>query len=272
MCDGCESIVIDEDEEENQSDKFINLFLHDDNHYCVIKNLSRLVSSQFSKHKEKAHFCLKCQNGFTTSEVLENHQKTCLQSKAQTHAYSNPGDSIKFRNFERLHKIPFSVCADFESFVEPIQLAEQDSSKLFTTKYQSHVPSGFCYTIKCMDENVYPTKTVLQTTSYEGENMGKAFVDSLTENLRPIYQILKNPLPMVMTESDEVKHELAKECYACKDIFGTMRGIDKDIGEPIIVKKCRDHCHITGKYRGAACDKCNLRMRVPMFVPIFFIT
>ncbi len=34
--------------------------------------------------------------------------------------------------------------------------------------------------------------------------------------------------------------------------------------------KCRDHCHITGKYRGAACDKCNLRMRVPMFVPILF--
>ncbi len=34
--------------------------------------------------------------------------------------------------------------------------------------------------------------------------------------------------------------------------------------------KCRDHCHITGKYRGAACDKCNLRMEVPMFVPVLF--
>ena len=32
--------------------------------------------------------------------------------------------------------------------------------------------------------------------------------------------------------------------------------------------KCRDHSHITGKYRGAVCDKCNLRMRVPMFVPM----
>ena len=36
------------------------------------------------------------------------------------------------------------------------------------------------------------------------------------------------------------------------------------------VTKCRDHCHITGKYCGAACDKCNLRMRVPKFVPILF--
>ncbi len=32
----------------------------------------------------------------------------------------------------------------------------------------------------------------------------------------------------------------------------------------------RDHCHITGKYRGAACDKCNLRMRVPNFIPVLF--
>ncbi len=110
-----------------------------------------------------------------------------------------------------------------------------------------------------MDESVYPTKTVLRT-----------FVDSLTEDLRPIYEILKTPKPMVMTESDEVKHELAKECYACKDIFGRMCGINKETGEPIIVRKCRDHCHITGKYRGAACDKCNLRMRVPKFVPVLF--
>ncbi len=86
MCDRCESIVLDED----QDHKFINLFLHDDNHYCVVKNLSRLVSSQYNKHKEKVHFCLKCQNGFSTSEVLESHQKTCLQSDAQTRVYSNP--------------------------------------------------------------------------------------------------------------------------------------------------------------------------------------
>ena len=121
-----------------------------------------------------------------------------------------------------------------------------------------------------MDESVYPTKTVLKSASHEGEDMGKAFVDSLTEDLRPIYEILKNPMLMVMTESDEVKHELAKECYACKDIFGRMCGINEETGEPIIVKKCRDHCHITGKYRGAACNKCNLRMRVPKFVPVFF--
>ena len=104
--------------------------------------------------------------------------------------YPKPGETIKFESFERLDDVPFSVYADFESFVEPVQLAERDPSKSFTTKYQNHIPSGFCYVIKCVDKSVYPTKTVLQTASYEGEDMGKAFVDSLTEDLRPIYEIL----------------------------------------------------------------------------------
>ena len=49
-----------------------------------------------------------------------------------------------------------------------------------------------------MDETVYPMKTVLKTASYEGEDMGKAFVSSLTEDRKPLYEILKNPKPMVI--------------------------------------------------------------------------
>ena len=259
------------------SSETINLYLHDDNHYCVIKDLGRLISAQVSGNDHGKDICLRCLNAFrrlTEKEkemkkksLLEIHEEICLSHKLQRSVYPNPGE---YKNVERLHDVPFAVYADFESFVEPIQYAEQDPSKSFTIKYQNHVPSGFCYVIKCMDESVYPTKTVLKSASREGEDMGKEFVDSLTEDLRPIYEILKNPLPMVMTESDMVQHEEAEKCYACEDVFGMMRGIDKDTGEPIIVKKCRDHCHITGKYRGAVCDKCNLRMRVPKFVPVLF--
>ncbi len=261
--------------------KTINLFLHDDNHYCVVKDLGMLISSQLSGNDRGKDICLRCLNAFgrlTKKEkeagkkksLLEIHEEICSAQKLQRSVYPNPGDTTKFKSYERLHDVPFTVYADFESFVEPVQYAEQDPSKSFTNKYQSHIPSGFSYVIKCMDESIYPTKTVLQTASYEGEDMGKAFVDSLTKDLRPIYEILKNPMPMVMTESDKNQHEKAEKCYACEDVFGRMCGINKDTGEPIVVKKCRDHCHITGKYRRAACNKCNLRMRVPMFVPVLF--
>ncbi len=62
-----------------------------------------------------------------------------------------------------------------------------------------------------------------------------------------------------MTESDKNRHEKTESCYACGIQFDTVRTV-----------KCADHCHITGKYRGAACGKCNLRMKVPTFVPVLF--
>ena len=34
--------------------------------------------------------------------------------------------------------------------------------------------------------------------------------------------------------------------------------------------KLRDHCHYTGKYRGAAHDICNLRYKIPKEIPVMF--
>ncbi len=99
--------------------------------------------------------------------------------------------------------------------------------------------------------------------------MGKLFVETLTEDLKPMYKILKFPKPMIMTNSEKNRHEKTESCYACEVKFGTERQNEKTKKKEKVTK-CRDHCHITGKYRGAACDKCNLRMRVPTFVPILF--
>ena len=35
-------------------------------------------------------------------------------------------------------------------------------------------------------------------------------------------------------------------------------------------RKVRDHCHFTGKYRGAAHNTCNLRYKVPKNIPVIF--
>ena len=36
------------------------------------------------------------------------------------------------------------------------------------------------------------------------------------------------------------------------------------------VKKVRDHCHFTGKFRGAAHNSCNLLCKAPKFFPVIF--
>ena len=61
-----------------------------------------------------------------------------------------------------------------------------------------------------------------------------------------------------MTEKQTVKFITAKECHICFKKFSP-----KD-------RKVRDHCHYTVKYRGAAHSSCNLRYRIPDYIPVVF--
>ena len=56
-----------------------------------------------------------------------------------------------------------------------------------------------------------------------------------------------------MTASDEKDFQNAKKCWICD------RKYKPDEGENIPV---RDHCHMTGKYRGSAHKKCNLKLQI----------
>mgnify|MGYP003502801719 FL=1 len=67
-----------------------------------------------------------------------------------------------------------------------------------------------------------------------------------------------------MTPEDNIAFSSAKECYICKKGFNR-----NDV-------KVRDHCHLTGTYRGAAHKSCNLELRVDSEypernnIPVFF--
>ena len=52
------------------------------NHYCLVKNVSHLLSSQVSNHKEKHHFCLRCLNSFWTHKSLNKHLEYCGNHEA----------------------------------------------------------------------------------------------------------------------------------------------------------------------------------------------
>ncbi len=103
MRDGCSSTVLEE-----EKNKFISLFLHDDNHYCVVKNLGRLVSSQISKKKNKKHFCLNCMNGFGTDKILTTNQEVCLKRKRQMRFFQNleKSPSSKITNDSTMYPSP----------------------------------------------------------------------------------------------------------------------------------------------------------------------
>ena len=64
--------------------KSIDLFLFSDGkkqHYSLIKNYSRLVSSQYTSYKSgKKYFCKKCLTCYTKEECLEKHLVYCANN------------------------------------------------------------------------------------------------------------------------------------------------------------------------------------------------
>ena len=56
-------------------------------------------------------------------------------------------------------KAPFVVFADFESLTRKIAHAEPRDNHSYTIQYQKHIPSGFCYYIKCSFDSSYDKKS-----------------------------------------------------------------------------------------------------------------
>ena len=61
-----------------------------------------------------------------------------------------------------------------------------------------------------------------------------------------------------LTKEELKSHQDAKVYYICGKI------ILKKLYKSINFQKVRDHCHYTGKYRGAARSICNLKFNVPI--------
>ena len=216
----------------------VNLLLISDGekqHYCLIKSLSRLLSSQMSKHGHTNVFCLNCLNHFPNEEKLKMHEEYCLKNQAIRIEMPEEGSLVTFIHHQRSIKVPFVVYADFEAFTEEIPISEQNA---FTQKYQKHKPSGFCYKIVCFDER-YNQKPVLFRARSEDEDVSAIFVEMLERDIKRIQEKFDFSKKMIFSPKDKDDFEKARVCWICQKEFGSE-------------KKVRDHCHFTGKYRGAA--------------------
>ena len=67
-----------------------------------------------------------------------------------------------------------------------------------------------------------------------------------------------------LTKEELKSHQYAKVCYICG------KRILKKFAKGKNYRKVRDHCHYTGKYRGAAHSICNLKFNVPNEIPVVF--
>ena len=234
--------------------KMVLMLIENDGVNCLVKNVSRLLSSQVSNHKEKHHFCVRCLNAFWTHKSLNKHLEYCSNHEPVKIEMPKKGDILKFKNFHRGEKVPFIIYADFECFIKSIQSSNPNPESSYTNKYQKHEPISFSYYIKCLNDNVF--KPVLR--SYTGEDAAQKFVEMLEEDIKIIANI--PDVPMIFGKKEEERFNKETKCWICK---GEFKEDDDN-------KKVKDHCHFTGRYRGAAHNSCNLKYRKPNFIPVVF--
>ena len=124
-----------------------------------------------------------------------------------------------------------------------------------TTKVGKQIPS--CFSMSTISS--FKSKENKHDI-YKGKDYMKKFCESLREHTMKITNYKKKNIKLLTKEQQE-QYENAKICYICKEKFENK---DKKYC------KVRDHCHYTGKYRGATHSICNLKCSVPKNICIVF--
>ena len=236
----------------------------ENSHYCLVKNISALLSSQINNHKGTRYFCLNCFNSFKSPDSLDKHKEYCYNNECVKISMPPPNTFLRFKNFRYSEKAPFAIYADFESLIKPMDNCDPDPNRSYTKKCQKHEPISFCYYIECFNntlcKEIFNDDTKRkQLKSYiktkpEDPDAIDVFIKWLEDDVKFLANITQKK--MVFTKENEKQFNMALDCWICGEELGNDR--------------VRDHCHYTGCYRGAAHNSCNLKYRKPESVPVFF--
>ena len=101
---------------------------------------------------------------------------------------------------------------------------------------------------------------MINTVSHRGVNAAYKFIKSILKEHKYCKKIMKDQFNknLVMTEKEEYLFQQSNNCWICKKLID-----NKD-------EKVRDHCHITGKFRGAAHWDCNINFQLTKKIPVIF--
>ena len=190
-------------------------------HYCVVKDMSRLVSSQASKKKEKKYVCDFCLNMFGSQELLDDHTEYCSKHDAVNTVMSKPErNTLKFKNIQNSVECPVQIYADFESFLEPIDRKHGE-----TKLYPRHVPSAFCFYVVSRVEG-FSMGSVTYVSQGEDDQVDRVFVEKLEEVTKKIYETFQESKPMIF---DEAAKKTPRKPARVLRLWGRVR---REKGEP----------------------------------------
>ena len=156
---------------------------------------------------------------------------------------------MEFENYFKQLPVSFKIYADFEWNLRDVEIYEGS----YTRKYHHHVPCSFAYKFVCIDDKFSKLNVV-----YRGENAAYESIKAVLKEYQCCKKVMKKHFNknLVMSKEEEHLFQHSNSCWICEKL------IDMDD------KKVRDHCHVTGKFRGAAHWSCNINFQLNKKVPL----
>lgn len=180
-----------------------------------------------------------------------------------TYPKERGNDILQFQGNEKCMRVPFVIYADFECYARKIDTCHpnpDESSTTHTTKFEA---CGYSYVVVSSNDK-YSKPAVV----YRGDDAVKHFFEDIMEEEEYIKEKLSEVEPMIMNEATEKQFQNAPNCYVC----------NRQFTENLIKVRDHDHLGVNGdqqspnysNYRGAACNRCNLNLQHPTFIPVYF--
>ena len=213
-------------------------------HYVAIKPLSRLLSSQNTKHKGKEYFCMNCLQGFKDESYRDEHLGYCINNESVKVEMPHKNLIVQYSDGQFQFKVPF---------IEPIQGPGNNPTISSTRGINNHVPSG-----RCVHSEFAYGKVENPLRLYDGEDCVKKFCDHIIGEARHLYQSFPEKPMKPSTPKEMDRYKRLERCHICVKPFKEDN------------PKVRDHCHYTSRYRGPTHTKCNLQYKIPSYIPIVF--
>ncbi|CAG2200881.1 unnamed protein product [Mytilus edulis] len=227
---------------------------NENTHYCLIKDLNSFMCD---KNRNKSFICRNCLQGFQREETLIKHKKICYDNEHCKTIMPKPGKNIlEFNNHHFKNKLPFVIYCDFEAYNIPMQSCTPDPNKSYIKPISKQEINSYGMYV----HSDYPEIYKPQYFSYVGDDAVEKYVEKVMKIYKEItYKIYLNEKKKpILNNHEEDEFQEATGCYICGEEFKES-------------EKVREHNHLSGKYRGAACQSCNTKEgKATKLIPVFF--
>lgn len=228
-------------------------------HYIHIDNVEKLLQKSYGGNGKyrtyaKGARCVNCLTKFSSSKILSEHEKDCYKNKPQKIKIPDKGDVIQFEHHQNKFDVQFFGFYDFEAALckpqNPCKKCGQQPGCHHKTTVEN-IQSPVMYVLIIIDK----AGEVVHTNTYSGEDCVVHFFDTILNLEKKLLEKMEQIIPLTMCEADIVNFNVSKTCHICE--------------KPLHGDKVRDHCHITGEFKGAAHNLCNLQRTEKKKIPLF---